>query len=262
MNVRTLVAAAPSGRTRPLLINEHDYSTAVIRQGVPIPWTDTTLAAGHFGQVRGLLDPDALWIDVRRLMATHLAARPELVEAMGARSRPGYALRTLVGDETLLASLLEVLGTVSSTTRRGLVLHTPSPAVWLSWAHQVAGSPIDAVDPDRADSASMYIAEWLGQLGALTVSLVLLDARESPCMAAEQLDGYTSIGNVVSHFDWSAALWSAQGIENSASDPGIGVVPEEFWTTGADVPEGQVLVTTIPGSAYPELVLDQLAKLG
>lgn len=261
MNLKTLVAAPPSGRPRPLLINDEDYSTAVIRQGAPIPWTDTALAAGHFGQVRGLLDPDSHWIDVRRLMAAHLAARPELVEAMGARSRTGYPLRTVLGDGALLESLLEVLGTVSHTTRRGLVLYTPSPAAWLSWAHQIAGNPIDAVDPDRADSASMYVAEWLGRLGELTVALVLLDARGTPCKTAERLDGYTSIANVAGHFDWSVALWHDGGIDTAAGDPEIVVIPEQFWTATAELPEGEVLLTTIPDSAQPEHVLDQLATL-
>ncbi len=50
MSLKTLAAAPPSGRPRPLLINDDGYSTAVIRQGAPIPWTDTTLAAGHFGR--------------------------------------------------------------------------------------------------------------------------------------------------------------------------------------------------------------------
>jgi hypothetical protein len=261
MSVKSLVAAPPSGRARPLLINDVDYSTAVIRQGAPIPWTDTTLAAAHFGQVRGLLEPDASWVDVRRVHRAHADARPELVAAMGARARSGYPLRTLLGDEAVLAATLEVLDTLGRTTRRPLVLHVPSPASWLSWAHDVAGNPLDGVDPDRADSASMYVAEWLGRLGSLPVALVVLDARGRPMQTAERLAAYTSITNVAGHFDWSLAIWADTGIEAAPKDPAIGLLPDEFWTAGADIPDADVLVTTIPDSASPERVLEQLAKL-
>jgi hypothetical protein len=261
MSVKSLVAAAPSGRVRPLLINDVDYSTTVIRQGSPVPWTDTTLAAGHFGQVRGLLDPDALWVDIQRLQAAHAARRGELIEAMRARTRTGYPLRVLLADEKLLAASLEMLETLASTSRRELVLHVPSPASWLSWAHEVAGNPLDGVDADRADSASMYIAEWLGRLGSLPVALILLDARGGPTETPEQLGSYTSIANVVRHFDWSLALWDSTGIESAPGDPPFGLLPDEFWTVGTDIPKGEILVTTIPGSASPEQVLEQLAKL-
>ncbi len=258
MSVKSLVAAAPTGRIRPLLIDDADYSTAVIRQGAPIPWTDTTLMAGHFGQVRGLLDPDALWIDVRRMHAAHTGARPELATAMGARSRTGYPLRTLLADGPLLAATVEVLETVAKTARRQLILHLPSPASWLVSAHQVAGTPLDGVDADRADGASMYMAEWLGRLGTLPVALVLLDSRDAQLPEAP----YTALANVTSHFDWSLAVWDADGIHTATGDPAIGVIAPEFWTAGtADIPEAEVLVTTIPSTAPPELVLDQLAKL-
>ncbi|MCX2932668.1 hypothetical protein ORI20_20560 [Mycobacterium sp. CVI_P3] len=261
MSVKSLVAAPPSGRRRPLLIDDVDYSTAVIRQGAPVPWTDTTLATGHFGQVRGLLDPDALWIDVQRLQAAHCAARPELVEAMRARTRTGYPLRTMLGDEATLTATLELLTTLGNTARRELVLHVPSPACWLAWAHEVPGNPLDGVDADRADSASMYIAEWLGRLGTLPVALVLLDGRGALGPEPEQLDSYTAIANVVGHFDWSLALWGRSGIDTAPGGPRIGVVPDEYWTVGADVPDAEVLATTIPSSASPERVLDQLAGL-
>ncbi|MFY2859655.1 hypothetical protein ACOJVU_07560 [Mycobacterium sp. THU-M104] len=261
MSVKSLVAAPPSGRARPLLINDVDYSTAVIRQDAPLPWTDTTLAASHFGQVRDLLDPDALWIDIRRLQSAHTGTRPELLAAMGARTRTGYPLRTLLRDETMLAASLEVLGTLASTTRRQLVLHVPSPASWLSWTHSVAGNPLDGVDSDRADNASMYVAEWLGQLGSLPVALVLLDARGRPAETPERLGAYTAIANVAGHFDWSLALWDDSGIERAPGDPAIRLLADEFWTSGADIPDADILVSTIPGSASPEQVLEQLGKL-
>lgn len=261
MSLKSLVAAAPSGRSRPLLINDADYSTAVIRQGAPIPWTDTAAAAGYFRQVVGLLDPDALWVDIGRLQGAHAASRPELVAAMGARTRTGYPLRTLLADDALLAAGVEVLETLASTSRRELVLHLPSPAAWLAWAHELAGNPLDGVDADRADSASMYIAEWLGRLGSLPVALVVLDARAAATEAPEQLESYTSIANVVRHFGWSLALWTDVGIDTAAGDPQIGLLAGEFWTAGGDIPGSEVLVTTIPGSAAPERVLEQLAKL-
>ncbi|WAJ45156.1 hypothetical protein OK015_01100 [Mycobacterium sp. Aquia_216] len=261
MSAKSLVALPPSGRTRPLLINDVDYSTAVIRQGAPIPWTDTTLAAGHFAQVRGLLDPDAMWVDVRRFQGAHIEVRPGLVQAMGSRVRTGYPLRALLADDAVLAASREVLGTLAGTSRRQLVLHVPSPVCWLSWAHQVADNALDAVAADDADRAAMYIAEWLGQLGSLPVALVLLDSRGGPTGSPEKLESYASIANVAGHFDWSLALWTDSAVESSPGDPPIGLLSDEFWTAGADIPAGEILLTTIPVSASPEQVLEQLAKL-
>lgn len=263
MSVKSLLAATPSGRSRPLLIDDTDYSTAVVRQGTPIPWTDTTLTAGHFDQVRALLDPDALWVDVERLLTAHTDARPDLVAAMGARTRTGYPLRTLLTDPEVLSAGRETLETVAKTARRQLILHVPSPAAWLASAHRVAGNPLDAVDADRADGASMYIAEWLGQLGSLPIALILLDARGA--LFAESLAPYSAVANVASHFDWTLGLWHANGIDTAAGNPSIGVLGPEYWTDGAEntraVPEADVLVTSIPASASPEHVLEQLTKL-
>lgn len=108
----------PSGRSRALLIDDAEYSTTVIRQGSPIPWTDTTMATTHFDQVRALLNPDALWVDMGRLFLAHTDSRPDLVTAMGARTRVGYPLRTLLTDSDVLAASREMMETVAKTARR------------------------------------------------------------------------------------------------------------------------------------------------
>lgn len=259
MGLESLIDTGPAGRSRPLLIDDTDYSVAVIRQGADIPWTDTASAIAHFGQVRGLLNPDALWVDVARLYTSYLDTRPELLDAMGSRSRTGYPLRTLLGDEQMLSATVEVLGTIAGSAHRPLILRLPSPAVWLAKAHAAVGNPLDSVDADGADSASMYIAEWLGRLGALPVALVLLDARGG--QLAEDLADYRAIANVLAHFGWSLGIWAADGIRTAGDGPAIGVLDAQFWISGAEVPDAEVLVTTIPSTASPERVLDQLLQL-
>lgn len=261
MSAKSLAVATPSGRSRALLIDDAEYSTTVIRQGSPIPWTDTTLATTHFDQVRALLNPDALWVDVRRLFLAHTDSRPDLVTAMGARARIGHPLRTLLTDADVLAASHEMLETVAKTARRQLLLHIPSPASWLATAHEIAGNPLSEVDADRADSASMYIAEWLGQLGSLPVALILLDARYASL--AETLADYSAVTNVSSHFGWTPAMWNDERIDTAEDHPSIGLIGAGFWAgdTDAAVPDSDVLVTSIPATASPERVLDQLAKL-
>ncbi len=261
----TLHEAAPSGRARPLLLDHGDYGTAVIRQGRPVPWTDLAALTGYFGQVNGLLGPDTTWVDVAAVYDAHLAAHPELVTAMGSRTRTGFAMRTLLADEEGIDLVLRTAGTLTEASRRRAVLAVPSPARWLARAHQLAGNPLEAVDEDDADRASVYLAEWLGRLGSVPVDLVLLDARggedETPVETKEPVDGYSAISNLARHFGWSVAVRRDEGVEASEGDVRIGLVPESFWLDGADLPDGAVLVATIPPSASPERVLDQLALL-
>ncbi len=262
MSANTPSPAGPSGRNSMLLIDDAAYSTSVIRQGAPIPWTDTTLTAGHFGQVTALLNPDALWIDIDRVLTAHTDSRPDLVAAMGAKTRVGYPLRTLLTDAAVLDSAREVLATAANTTRRQLLLHLPSPARWLAGAHAIAGNPLDEMDPDRADNASMYVAEWLGQLGSLPVSLVLLDSRGSALN--ESLTDYTAVTNVTAHFGWPTAMWGDGEISSAPGDPIIGLIESAFWTdhdAATPIPGTDMLVTSIPATASPERVLEQLARL-
>jgi hypothetical protein len=145
------------------------------------------------------------------------------------------------------------------------VLAVPSPARWLAQAHRVAGSPLEVVDEDDADKASMYVAEWLGRLGSLPVGLLLLDAcgggDETLIETKEDLEGYTAITNVADHFGWSVAVRRDEAVEVRHEEPRIGLVPESFWLGGADLPDGAALIATIPAAASPERVLDQLALL-
>ncbi len=64
-SLQALVAAPPSGRSRPLLIDSDRYATEVVLQGAPDPVdghrrADRTTSA----KVTSLLGPDAVWIDV------------------------------------------------------------------------------------------------------------------------------------------------------------------------------------------------------
>lgn len=264
-SLQSLIAERPTGRQRPLLLDNDAYATAVIRQGVAIPWTDLPALASHVGQVAGLLDPDVSWVDLEGLYRAHLAERPDLVTAMGARPRAGVALRTLLGDPAVGRIVLDTLQTIAAAAHRPLVLDIPSPVRWLLRAHETAGTALDEVDEDRADAASVYIAEWLGHLGDLPVALVVLDARsrngEIGPSAPESLSAYTALTNVCRHFGWSIALQSDRGVVLGDDEPRVAVLAETYWTDAAEIPEADALIATIPASAVPEQVLDRLARL-
>ncbi|WNI21411.1 hypothetical protein [Streptomyces sp. ITFR-16] len=264
-SLRSLASAPPSGAARPLLVDPDAYATAVLRQGAPIPWGDLAALTGHAGQVHSLLDPDAVWVDVEALLRARLATEPAAVAAMRERSRTGYALRSLLGDKSGADLVRTAVRTLSDATRRPAVLAVPSPARWLGRAHALAGTPLTDVDEDHADSASMYIAEWLGKLGSLPVALVLLDATaagdDPATTVTETLGAYTSLTNVVSHFEWAIALRDGDAVDVPAGEPEIAVVPTAYWTKDTEPPAADVLLTAIPPTATPEDVLDRRARL-
>ncbi|WP_068398170.1 hypothetical protein [Kribbia dieselivorans] len=273
-SLQTLLTAPPSGRSRPLLIDGDAYTTRVIRQGAPIPWTDVTALTGHVAQANALLKPDALWVDAGAMYAARVAADPALREAMGARSRTGYALRTLLADAEALEHTRTVLRTLAETNRRGLVLRVPSPARWLAAAHAAAGTALDEVDEDQADSASMYVAEWVGKLGDLPVVMVVLDARGAAgapgaeaavpaptTVPEERLATYTAVANVCAHIDAALALVADDLVETQPGAPSMALVSEGYWVDGGELPEAEVLVARIPTTAVPEQVLAHLGGI-
>ncbi|MEH1017311.1 hypothetical protein V6U90_30000 [Micromonospora sp. CPCC 206060] len=261
-----LLDAAPGGRA---LVIDHDaYATAVLRQGGEIPWGNLAALTGHVAQVHALLDPDAVFIDTGSFYDAYLAATPDLVSAMGKRSRTGYSLRTLLGDEFAVGRLVSTMRTLADSTRRRVVLSVPSPARWLMRAHDRAGTSLGEVGEDHADSASMYLAEWLGRLGSPPLGLVLLDARarcgdsatlESP----ERLGDYSSLTNVAGHFDWTLAMRFDSSIEVAGDAARATVLPEAFWHGEDETPPdgARFVLTTIPADALPETVLMRRALL-
>lgn len=260
----SLLASPPSGRSRPLLLDASNYATRVLRQGNPIPWHDLAALSGVVGQVHALLDPDTTWLDVSAIHAGHVAGHPDLVRAMGARSRTGYALRTLLGDDAAVEYVTKVGQTLFQSTGRPLILSCPSPGRWLALVQEAAGKPVLEVNADAADTASMFVAEWLGKLGELPVAAVIFDARpgqEDALVAAEALSTYTAVTNVAAYLDWPVALRGPQGVETTAS-ASFSQVPPDFWSGSAPIlEEADVLLADLPSDALPEAVLEYVGKI-
>lgn len=265
-SIDALLDAAPGGRA--LVIDSDAYATAVLRQGGEIPWGDLAALTGHLTQVHALLNPDAVFIDAQAFYGARLAAGPDLVTAMGARDRAGYALRTLLGDEPATQALAAAVRTLANSTRRLVVLSVPSPGRWLTRAHDLAGTPLAEISNDNADRAATYLAEWLGRLGSVALALLVLDARTGTAESAaiesrEELANYPSLTNVAGHFGLTLALRSDSSVEVAGGATRAVVLPEAFWHGQGEAPTdgAQLVLTTIPADALPETVLARRALL-
>lgn len=260
----SVVASPPSGRTTALVVDHAAYGSAVLLQGRAVPWDDVVSLVTYYRQVHGLLNPDATFVDAQAVYSALLSGRPELREAMGARSRTGYALRTLLADAAIADHLATLVRTLAESTRRPVVLQLPSPLVWLAQAVQAAGTGGGGLTLDHADNASMYMADWLSRFGAAPIGLVLLDARRAGTaglgdLPAEELKAYTPIANVVGHHRWLLGMRTESSVEMAQATSGV-VVPEGFWTD-QDPPSGGFRLAHVPAGAEPRLVLARVARL-
>ena len=95
----SIVSTPPSGRSTAVVIDHRHYAQAVILQGQPIPWDDPIAFAQFMGQAQGLLKPDTTMLDLGAFYAHVLEREESLVSSLSARSRTGYALKTLLADE-------------------------------------------------------------------------------------------------------------------------------------------------------------------
>lgn len=261
-----VLASPPTGRAVPLILDHTSYGSARILHGAPVPWSQPTECQSYFGQAQGLLRPDLTLVDVGAACAQLLAQRPDLTAAMSARTRTGFALKTLLADDELTASMVRLVEVLSSSSRLPLALQIPSPLRWLAVTQSAAGQPdVSMIEPDHGESASMYIADWLRRFELCPVALVILDGRHTDIsgldgLVNDDLATYSPVINAVSHYRWGLALRTDVALELHGDDPAGAVVPRSFWADGV-VPTAKVLLAEIPGDAEPELVLARLAAL-
>ena len=261
-----VVSSPPSGRKTPLILDHASFASARLLNGAPVPWLEPVECQRYFGQAQGLLRPDATLVDVGAAYTQHLARRPELVEAMGARTRTGYALKTLLADDDLAEAVVDLVSILAQTNHQPLVLQFPAPLRWLATATSATGrTDLSTLDSDDAESTSVYLADWLRRFGGLPVTLLLLDGRrlDEPALsalAAENLAAYSPLVNAAEHYRWGLALRTEDALElHGSREPGA-VLPASFWLD-QPAPHGRVLLADVPDDVEPEWVLERLASL-
>jgi len=265
ITLEEVITTPNSGRTRAVVLDFHDYAQSVILQGRDVPWHQPTAYSNFFGQAQGLLKPDVALLDLGTLYANAVATNDGLRSSLSARSRTGFALKTLLANETTAAAALELATVVSHTSAAPLVLQIPSPMLWLAVTHELsgAGAVADLTTAD-AENAAMHIAGWLRRLSPLPVSMLILDERWTGTGDLPLVDGsaYTPVSNVTGNYRWALARRTLDGVDILGSEVTGTVVPQDYWLSDAtSASDGDFLFAEIPPHAVPETVLSQLAKL-
>ncbi|MFH7333947.1 hypothetical protein [Streptomyces sp. KHY 26] len=265
MAFATLLSAPPSGRRTALVVDHQRYAPAVILQGRPVPWTDPVAFAQYTGQVQGLLRPDTTLLDLGAYYDDVLTRDDTLRAGLSARTRTGYALRTLLAHEPTAVAAVELAEVVARASATPLVVQIPSPMLWLARTHELSGAgPITDLTTDHAETAAMYVADWLRRLAAPPVSMLMLDERDPSAGELPQPDDsvYAPVANVTDHYRWALGRRTGQGVTVGGSGLTGPRIPQEFWHgDGVALPSGDFLLADIPADAAPETVLAQLAKL-
>ena len=262
----SVIAEPPSGRNKAVLFDHHDYAQSVILQGREIPWQEPMAYSNFFGQAQRLLEADVALLSLDRFYAQHLSSNSRLEDAMGAKSRTGYALRTLLGDADTTEQVVEFATTFAKTQREPVVLHVPSPMQWLARTHHFSGATgISELDADDAENASMYVADWLRGFASLPLAAVLLDDRDMAGgvqPASVELETYSPVANVTDHYRWTLGLRRTDHVELRGTDLAGAVISPEFWLEeDRQLPAGDFFMSEIPPTAIPEDVLTRISTL-
>jgi hypothetical protein len=277
--------APASGRACPVWFDAAAYGRAKLLAGGDVPWDSPAELSSFFAKIGGMFRSDAILVDVADIFAQRAAADQRLRAAMAARSRPGYALRTLLGDEQARATAVEAVRVLAATSGSvPLALTVPAPGRWLLAAARQAGSdpgPPDPGPPDagQAETAAMYSADFLRLFAGAGVDGLLLDEGRVPAGELIHPEAYRPVLNVADHYEWpvltqtgAAAAWPHGPVPDVAvwlgsAGPGEpagrwGLVADaDFWA-GVDPPTGADLVLApVPAAADPEAVMKRVRAL-
>src|SRR2546430_755321 len=174
--------APPSGRARPVWFDAATYGQARLLGRGDVPWPSPAELSSFFAKIGAMFHSDAILVDLADLLAQRAAADQQLRAAMAARSRPGYALRTLLADEQARGTAAEAVRVLAATSGPvPLVLSVPTPGRWLvAAARQAQRDGPDPGPPDaaQAETAPIYTADFLPVFAGTGVEgLLLADVR-------------------------------------------------------------------------------------
>jgi hypothetical protein len=276
----TSLDAPPSGRARPVWFDAATYGRARLLGGGDVPWRSTAELSSFFAKIGGMFHSDAILVDVADMFAQRAAADQQFRAAMAARSRPGYALRTLLGDEQTRGIAAEAVRVLAATSGPvPLVLTVPAPGRWLVAAAQQAGSDPGPPDAAQAETAAIYSADFLRIFAGIGVDGLLLDEGRVPAGELIHPEAYRPVLNVAGHYEWpvlirtdAAAAWphgpvpgvavwlGSAGPDEPSGRWGV-VADPDFWDGVTQPAEAGLVLAPVPADADPEAVMTKVRAL-
>jgi hypothetical protein len=272
--------APPSGRERAIWFDAADYGRAKLLAGGTVPWDSPAELTSFAAKLQGMFRSDAILAEVADVFARRAADDAQLRAAMAARTRPGYALRTLLADEQARHTAAEAVRALAATAGGvPLVLIAPTPGRWLGMAAEQAGSDPGPIDADRTETAAMYVADMLRTFGGLGVDGLLLDGGSTRESSLIHPEASRSVLNVADHYGWpvliradAAMAWphgSVPGVavwlgsapaDDTPSRWGV-VAGDGFWDGDDPAPDAGLVLVPVPAQADPEVVMKRVRAL-
>jgi uncharacterized protein (TIGR02265 family) len=270
----------PSGRVRPIWFDAAEYGRIKLLGGVEVPWTSPADLAAFVGKLQGMFRSDAILVGIGDLLAQRVSGDERLRTAMAARTRRGYALRTMLADEHARATAVEAIRALASTKGAApLLLTMPSPARWLAVAARQASTDLGPPDAGQAEIAAMYAADFLRTFGGAAVDGLLVD--EGPARVSEVIhpEAYRAVLNVADHYGWPVvvrteavaawphgsvpgiAAWLGSALPEEPVGPWGIVAGADFWDGAEPPPDAGIVLAAVPAEADPEAVMKRVRAL-
>lgn len=253
---------------QPLLwIDAVDYGRRLLLNGKPMPWDDVGAYLAFTRRLQSLLESDVLSLDLGAFFRDRVAQTPALASAMGEKRRATFPLRTMLADGSARERLVE-LATAVTASHPGLplLLEMPAPADWLCQAWQAAKKgPAPEIDTEIAETAAMYVADFLRCFAAVPVAGVLLHAGGAPLDPT----ACRPVANVAAHYRWSfgaLADEAAHGFDFVVAGKPVaerltGLRHRLGETPSPGRPANTFLVVQVDADAEPDTVLEQITAL-
>lgn len=257
------------------------YCRRLFLEGRPLQWGNSAEIDGFIRKSESLLKPSVTCLPVGEFLRHAVHAIPGLQGAMGAKKRSGYALKTLLRDGDLRNQINNALRITSeAVSTKPITVSIPAPRALIAWAYEVAhGEPIPDLTLDHADSASVYISDFLTSLSGSELKGVLVEescASESDW--AEELAIYTPIKNVATHRRWALGVrLPFVPVKPASTEPFDFIVcpvagesesllegrwlGPDFWNGGSPEVSAGFNYSVVPEDAVPELVLERRKSL-